>query len=154
MTSWGGTSIAIVRKLTRTSLSIKGMMITTPGPFPPTSPRASRPHRKITARSYSRRTLNPIRMSSAAKNRIRTGLARFILDLFLLGEGFHAQPQPVNTGDFGFVARTQRLITHGFPQFAVDGQLSLGSERSLDDAHQTHHFFSARRRPASHCLHA
>ena len=41
ITSCGGTSMATVRKLTRTSLSTNGMITTMPGPFPPTSPRAT-----------------------------------------------------------------------------------------------------------------
>ena len=59
ITSWGGTSMVMVRRLTFTILSTKGMRRIRPGPDP--SPPglmtalARRPKRKITARSYSRR---------------------------------------------------------------------------------------------------
>jgi hypothetical protein len=59
MTSWGGTSMATVRKLTFTILSMMGTRSTSPGPCPVPPglkmDRADRPRRKITARSYSRR---------------------------------------------------------------------------------------------------
>src|SRR3989304_4475110 len=61
MTSWGGTSMATVRRLTFTILSTNGIRRRRPGPRP--SPpglktdRAFFPSRKMTPRSYSRRIL-------------------------------------------------------------------------------------------------
>src|SRR5574340_48441 len=122
MTSCGGTSIVTVRRLTRTSLSMKGMMTTTPGPFPPMSPLANRPQRKITPRSYSRSTLNPIRTNTTATNRTANGLTReSISNLFLLGGGLHMYTQSIHGGDLGLVARLERLLAERPPEFAMDG---------------------------------
>jgi hypothetical protein len=62
ITSWGGTSIVMVRRLTFTILSMNGISSTSPGPepSPPGLKMAAvrRPKRKMTARSYSRRIRN------------------------------------------------------------------------------------------------
>ena len=68
MTSCGATSMATVRRLTFTILSTKGISRMTPGRWPLLG--TSRPRRKTTARSYSRRILtdedrtNTARMSA------------------------------------------------------------------------------------------
>jgi hypothetical protein len=70
MTSWGGTSVAIVRRLMRCrTLSMNGTSKTRPGPFP-SPPGLStafvlRPSRKMMTRSYSGTT----RMNEPRKNR-------------------------------------------------------------------------------------
>ena len=56
ITSWGGTSMAIVRRLTFTILSTNGISRTRPGPLAA----ISRPSRNMTARSYSRRILTAV----------------------------------------------------------------------------------------------
>src|ERR1043165_4060543 len=63
MTSWVGTSMVIVRRLTRTIRSIGQNTQIKPGPF---GSAISRPIRKMTPRSYSRRTF------SEMKNQIKT----------------------------------------------------------------------------------
>jgi hypothetical protein len=57
MTSCGGTFSVSVRKSTRTIFSRKGMMKLSPGPRKETR----RPKRKTTPRSYSLKTLSPVR---------------------------------------------------------------------------------------------
>jgi len=55
ITSWGGTSVVMVRRLTLTILSMKGISSTNHGPEPSppglTTAFARRPNRKITALS-------------------------------------------------------------------------------------------------------
>src|SRR5512146_335365 len=143
----------MVRRLTRTSLSMNGMMITTPGPLPPTSPRASRPHLKITARSYSRRTLKPIRISTSAMMTTANGL-NTISSLFLCREGFHMQSQTIHACDFSFVAGLQRLFADGLPEFAVNSDLPVGRQRCFDDTHEADHFFAPGDRPLPHRPHS
>src|SRR5687768_7764884 len=135
ITSCGGTSIATVRKLTRTSLSMKGMMTTTPGPLPPISPRASRPHRKITPRSYSRSTLNPIRSSTTTRNRSANGLASGPISDPLLRHPFDGQPQPFDADHLCLVPWLQGQVAHGLPQFSMYGYLTLRRERRCDGPH-------------------
>ena len=64
MVSWDGTSMATVRRLTFTILSMIGISNSRPGPFPvpPGLSRALeiRPSRKTTPRSYSRSTLTEL----------------------------------------------------------------------------------------------
>src|SRR5438034_4814913 len=70
MTSCGGTSMVMVRRLTLTILSTKGISRISPGPVP--SPpglmmaRDCLPKRKMTARSYSRRILTAFRTTKRA----------------------------------------------------------------------------------------
>src|SRR5215510_10775068 len=58
MTSWVGTSMVIVRRLTRTIRSIGQNTQIRPGPFGSAS---NRPIRKITPRSYSRSTFSELK---------------------------------------------------------------------------------------------
>src|SRR5579875_114132 len=57
MTSWGGISKVTVRRSIRCIRSIPGMIKTTPGP----RCGSRRPNRKTTPRSYSRKTLMPLK---------------------------------------------------------------------------------------------
>src|SRR4029453_12862363 len=77
ITSWGGTSMVMVRRLTLTILSTKGRRRTSPGPEPSppgfSTALARRPKRKIPPRSYSRRmrTEEPITKTPTTRTRIK-----------------------------------------------------------------------------------
>ncbi len=76
MTSWGGTSMATVRRLSLAILSMNGTSSTRPGPLPsPPGLKIAlvlRPSRKMITRSYSGTT----RMNEARKKRIAAATTR------------------------------------------------------------------------------
>src|SRR5881409_522604 len=137
MTSCGGTSMAMVLRLTLTSLSTRGIITTTPGPFPPTMPRAILPNRNTTARSYSRSTWNPMATSRPSRIRIAIGLiSRFMSGLSLFRCGFDVEFQAIYTRDLGGIARLQGLVADRVPEFTAHEKLPLWSQGSFGDSHQ------------------
>src|SRR5689334_24410260 len=70
MTSWGGTSQATMRREILTILSIGQKIGTSPGPL---SVFSTRPRRKTTPRSYSRKTL---RQAMIQKKKITTPIIK------------------------------------------------------------------------------
>src|SRR5512146_1095596 len=152
ITSWGGTSMVMVRRLTFTILSMNGMSRTRPGPEP--SPPglkmalARRPKRKITPRSYSRRmrteeaitntaiTITGTRPQISSKPPMRApprmlGPPR--------GPG-HREREPVHAHDLDVLPCRHRAVPrHRSPELAVHQHLALGIEGPLDHADVAHH---------------
>src|SRR5262245_38013205 len=140
ITSCGGTSMVIVRRLTFTILSMKGMSRTRPGPEP--SPPglktalARRPKRKMTPRSYSRRmrmeeaiTNNAITIAGI-KPQISSKVMLGLLDSCLPCGPRHGEREPVHAHDLDVLSRRHRPVrSDGPPQLAVDQDLAFGIER-------------------------
>src|SRR5688572_9429960 len=119
----------IVRRSTRTIRSITGISRIRPGPFWA----IRRPRRKMTPRSYSRRTRiaepTTIRRKKATTTAMPIAIAiRLLLSLgFRLPDGTHQKRQPVDLVDQHSIARPnrRRSIRHPrLPEGALDEDLT------------------------------
>ena len=59
---------------------------------------------------------------------MQTGLRADSYQASFFGERFHIQPQALHAYDFRFIARLERPLTDGLPEFAMDRQLPVGSQ--------------------------
>src|SRR6185436_8003080 len=142
ITSWGGTSMVMVRRLTLTILSTKGSRSTSPGPEPSppgfSTALARRPNRKITPRSYSRRmrTEEPITKMPTIRTRIKPMLiskppmpvsSRRSAPVGCLdhGEGEVSHPDHLDL----LADRHRPVLGDGPPELAVHQHLALGGQR-------------------------
>src|SRR5712691_4218721 len=141
MTSCGGTSMVMVRRLTLTILSTSGIRRSSPGPVPSppglTTARACLPKRKMTARSYSRRIRTAFRMMKNAM--MATGMSPSVqsypsmsrlLRLGAVRGPADPERQPVYACHAHRLAgRDGRVLGDGAPDLAVELHLPLGIKR-------------------------
>src|SRR6266849_6105956 len=141
MTSCGGTSMVMVRRLTLTILSTSGMRRSSPGPVPSppglTTARACLPKRKMTARSYSRRIRTAFRMMKNAM--MATGMSPSVqsnpsmsrlLRLGAVRGPADPERQPVYARHAHRLAgRDGRVLGDGAPDLAVELHLPFRIKR-------------------------
>src|SRR6266852_4494306 len=157
ITSWGGTSMVMVRRLTFTILSMNGISSTRPGPEP--SPPglmmalARRPKRKITPRSYSRRmrtdeartNITMTMTGTMAKISPKPSMSCLLGMLCPPRSSDHLQREAVHAQDLDALARGHRaVLRHRPPQFAVHQDLPLRIERPPDHTGLADHARGAR----------
>src|SRR5215813_12700870 len=167
ITSWGGTSMVMVRRLTLTILSTKGMRRMRPGPLPSppglTMAPACRPKRKITARSYSRRMrtefsstkrairttgIRPSVHSSCMARRLLTGLGSVRGAAHREGEAVHRRHAHLLSGGNG------AAVAHRPPDLPVDLHLSLRPQGRAGHREAPDHAGGARDGAPHHGAHA
>src|SRR5262245_2958178 len=149
ITSCGGTSIVIVRRLTFTILSMNGTSSTSPGPEP--SPPglktalARRPKRKMTPRSYSRRMRTEEAITNAAitiagiKPQISSKPLMVRLSGSPRGSG-HCEREAIDAQDLHvFSGRYRPVRRHSPPQLTVDQDLTFRIDRRSHDAGMSYH---------------
>src|SRR5688572_1871966 len=117
ITSCLGTSSTIVRRSTRTIFWITGQTMMRPGPLTP----SKRPRKKMTPRSYSRRTL--IELVSSMKTSTTTALQKIgssVIASLLFLVGRDEQRQPLDAIHVQLLPARHRAARNGVPGLAVN----------------------------------
>src|SRR6516164_1088549 len=144
MTSWRVTSIVTTRRSILTMRSTIGMRKMSPGPFVP----SNLPRRKMTPRSYSRRTRTAWgRIISTSTN---TGISQLInlanssnircFSAFRV----NSQRQSIYGEDLNFLALFYWTIAYGVPVFSLNKNLpAVLIDRSKSAGNFSQHYFSS-----------
>src|SRR5512135_2130749 len=156
MTSWGGTSMVISRRLMRTMRSMGEKIRMMPGPL---GFSRTRPRRKTTARSYSRRILIEFRMYSTIRPMTMMGnvimtpssAAGAVLPTECPGSSLLDPDLQIlqDLDDADLLAGAHRGARGlGLPELAVDEDLALRGQVGPGRADLAHHALFAGERPA------